>query len=230
MDNIFSAETLVLLAGLTYVLGYLTINQVILRLLILLGTGFYIWYYAVAAEEPLWTAIWTSVAIGSATLLGLVALLGRNSRLMIPKDHKDIYPKFHGMVPGDFRSLVGLAKRYIVENDVEITSEGVALEKLYFVIDGVMDAEKQGVSFPLPSEIFVGEVAFLTKRTSSATTILKAGSEVLEWDVGQLRRKSRRSSRFKLALEAAISMDLALKVSYAVAVEPRVDDLAATQN
>lgn len=218
MNSVFSAETLVLLAGLTYVLGYLTINQVILRLLILLGTGFYIWYYAIAADEPLWTAIWTSLAIGCATFLGLIVLLGRNSRLMIPAAHKDIYPKFHGMVPGDFRSLVGSAKRYVVDADTVITTEGAAVERLFFVVSGSMDAEKKGVAFALPPEIFVGEVAYMMGRDSSATTVLKAGSEVLEWDVRQLQRKSGRSTRFKLALEAVISKDLALKVAYAIAV------------
>lgn len=222
MESLFSAETLVLLAGLTYVLGYLTINQVILRLLILLGTGFYIWYYAIAADEPLWTAIWTSLAIGGATLFGLIALLGRNSKLMIPNEHKDVYPKLHGMVPGDFRALVRMAKRYDVQKDTEITTEGRAVERLFFVISGKMEAEKQGTSFDLPSDIFVGEVALLTGRKSSATTVLKAGSEVLEWDVAQLRRKTRKNVRFKLALEAAISRDLAHKVGRAIAVPQAV--------
>lgn len=218
LDRIFSAETLVLLAGLTYVLGYLTINQVVLRLLILLGTGFYIWYYAVAADEPLWTAIWTSLAIGLSTFAGLLALVGRNSKLMLPSAHKDIYPLFHGMLPGDFRSLLKLGKRYTVEVDTTITTEGAAVNQLFFVVNGGMHAEKKGVPFDLPAEIFVGEVAFMMERRSSATTVLKAGSEVVEWDVTHLQRKSRRNTRFKLALEAAISKDLALKVGQAIAV------------
>lgn len=219
MSSVFSAETLVLLAGLTYVLGYLTINQIILRILILMGTGFYIWYYAVVAEEPLWTAIWTSMAIGMATLVGLIALIGRNSPLMIPKSDRDIYPQFHGMVPGDFRALVRMGRRYVVEGDTVITTEGAPVEKLHFVTRGSMDAEKKGMAFTLPPQIFVGEVAFMMGRASSATTVLKAGSEVVEWDVAALHRKSRRSTRFKLALEAVISRDLALKVAYAIAVK-----------
>ena len=190
MSSIFSAETLVLLAGITYVLGCLTINQVILRLLILVGTGLYIWYYAIAADEPLWTAIWTSLAIGCATFAGLIALIGRNSPLMIPKTHRDIYPQFHDMVPGGFRVLVRMGRRYIVEQDTVITTEGEPVLKLHFVTSGAMSAEKKGVAFTLPPKIFVGEVAFMMGRASSATTVLKAGSEVLEWDVAELNRKN----------------------------------------
>jgi hypothetical protein len=219
MDSLFSAETLVLLAGLTYVLGYLTINQVILRLLILLGTGFYIWYYAIAADEPLWTAIWTSLAIGASTLFGLIALLGRNTRFMIPAEHKDIYPKFYQMVPGDFRSLMKLSKRYRVDKEEKITTEGQNVDRLFFVISGGMKAEKQNITFDLPAGIFVGEIAFMTGHTSSATTVLNSGSEVLEWDIETLRKKSWRSSRFRLALEAVISRDLAAKVAQAIAVQ-----------
>jgi hypothetical protein len=40
---------------------------------------------------------------------------------------------------------------------------------------------------------------------------------VLEWSFEDLRRKSARSSRFKLALDAAITHDLARKVALAVA-------------
>lgn len=219
MDTFFTPESLVFLAGLTYVLGYLAINHVVFGLLILLGTGFYIWYYAVAAAEPLWTAIWTSLAIGASTLFGLIALIGRSSRFMIPKTHRDIYPMFHGMVPGDFRALVRMGRRYVVEQDTVITTENAPVQKLHFVTSGSMDTEKKGVAFTLPLKIFVEEVAFMIDRDSSATTVLKAGSEVIEWDVATLNRKSKRSTRFKLAFEAVISRDLALKVAYAITVK-----------
>ena len=48
-------------AGGLYAVGYLVINQVILRILVLFGTGFYIWYYAVVADVPLWDAILASI-------------------------------------------------------------------------------------------------------------------------------------------------------------------------
>ena len=46
---------------------------------------------------------------------------------------------------------------------------------------------------------------------------LTEGAEVLEWRFDTLRRQAARNTRFKLALEAMISSDLARKVSYAVA-------------
>ena len=63
---------------------------------------------------------------------------------------------------------------------------------------------------------FLGEIAFLIGQPSSASAWLHPGAEVLEWDFGDLKRKCRRNSRFRLALEAAISVDLSRKVARAV--------------
>ena len=217
MENLLSPEVLVLLAGSSFVLGYLIINQVLLRVFVLIGTGLYIWYYATVADEPLWEAIYTSIAMGAANIIGLISLQLRRSRIMIPREHRDIYPKFSTLPPGDFRSIIKMSRRYTAGHDIEVTTAGQDVKIVYFLISGSMDVEKFGNRFTLPSGTFVGEVAYMTGRKSAATTLLKTGSEVLEWDCDALRRKCERSSRFRLALEAMVSNDLALKVSYAVA-------------
>ncbi len=88
-------------------------------------------------------------------------------------------------------------------------------------MEGSARVEKFGQCFDLPSQIFVGEVAYLLNRNSAATTILRAGSEVIEWDFVKLRAGSQKKTRFRLALEALISRDLAQKVSLAVAPDAK---------
>lgn len=217
LNDFVPPEWIILAAGGFFTLGYLIINQVILRLMILSGTMLYIWYYAVVADTPLWAAIYTSVAMGVANMIGLSSLFWRNSPLAIPVAHRDIYPQFNDLPPGDFRELILRARRITLETDTEITREGAALRSLYYVISGRIDIEKRGETFSMPAGVFVGEVAFLAHQPSAATTRLAAGAEVLEWDVDMLRNRAARKSRFKLALEAMISRDLALKVSFAVA-------------
>lgn len=217
MDGLLTPEVLILIAGGTFVLGYLTINQVILRLLLLIGTVFYIWYYAIVAAAPLWEAIYTSLVMGAANLIGLLSLLAQRSHLVVPSKHRDIYPLFSNLTPGDFRSLVKRAERFTTVEDFHLATEGEATQHLFYIINGSAQVEKLGAQFSLPRGTFVGEVAFLTGRQSAATTVLAAGSEVLQWGYDDLRRRSTRSSRFKLALEAMIASDLAAKVSFAVA-------------
>ena len=216
MFSAIEPNWIVLAAGGAFILGYLIINQVILRWWINLGTLLYIWYYAVAIEEP-WAAILTSVLMGTANCIGLAQIYYNSSKLVIPQKHRDIYPLFSTLPPGDFRALMKLAERTVTEKSEKITIEGTENETLYYILSGDLKAEKKGQKFALPSNIFVGEVAYMTHQKASATTIVSKGAEILKWDIPTLRQKSAKNDRFRLALEAMISNDLAQKVTVAVA-------------
>lgn len=213
VDYATFTENLVYLAGILYVAGLAITKQVILRLFLLAGTCVYIIYYYNISSDPLWPAIIVSLMIGLANIGGLTSLLARNSWLSIPRAHRDIYASFPDLPPGDFRALMKLARRFIVDHDTQITKEGQPGRKLYFVLKGATLVRKMDQAFALPPKIFIGEIAFLLGIPSSGSVWLEEGSEVLEWDFEELRRKCARKPRFKLALEAAISVDLANKVA-----------------
>lgn len=210
-------QALAYIAGGLFTLGYVIINQIVLRVLIGIGTLFYIWYYWVVADAPLWEAIVTSVIMGTANLIGLAQLLVGRSNWAIPRAHRDIYPMFKDIPPGDFRNVVLQADRITLPTGTEMTTEGEAVSQMYFVISGATEATKQGETFALPAGVFVGEVAYLTERKASATTRVTKEVEVLRWDVAKIKKRSRKQARFKLALDALISKDMALKVAFSVA-------------
>lgn len=213
-------DLLILAAATSYFIGYLIINQVMLRLFILAGTLCYIGYYWTVADTPLWMAIWASVAIGSANLFGLWLLLMSRSRLSIPKQYRALYdsqPHFRDLPPGDFRVLITAARHVTLAERTVLMRENAWNTKLYYLLDGTVEAEKLGHAFDMPAGIFMGEVAYLLEQPASATIAVKPGATVLEWDFAELRKRSLRKPRFKLALEAMISRDLSRKVSLAVA-------------
>ena len=74
-------EIIITLAGTAFVLGYLLINQTYLRVSLLVGTAFYIWYYAIAADTPLWEAI--DAQIGTV----LMAVPARDLVIFLDGDH-----------------------------------------------------------------------------------------------------------------------------------------------
>lgn len=231
---VLNPDVLIYLAGGSFVLGYLIINQVGLRLMLLAGTVLYILYYATVATDPLWGAIYTSVATGTANLIGLVALFLRRSGWAIPRAHRDLYGQFAHLPPGDFRALMRRGHRHRTTGEEVLTTEGALVSQLSYVISGTARVTKRGESFDLPPGVFVGEVAYMLRRPSAATTVLPAGSELVTWDAARLRRAAARSPRFKLTLEAAISLDMAAKVALAVApgdmrenAEPAFDTGAA---
>jgi hypothetical protein len=183
----------------------------------LLGSLCYIAYYATAAAEPLWGAIYGSILMIAANLVGLAALLWRNAMWSLPRAHKDIFALFGPMRPGDFRTLMSLGQRYKAENRHQITHEGEPLDKLYFLASGKVLVEKLGSTFHMEGPLFAGEVAYLLNTNSSATTIVLEEAEIICWDRDDLDKAITKSPRIKLALDAMISKDLAKKVSLAVA-------------
>lgn len=214
-------DSLVATAGFIYILAFLIINQIVLRCMLLVGSAFYIAYYSVVADVPLWSAIFTNLGISLANFIGLLLLLFRNSRFSIPREHADIYPLFSLLPPGDFRTLIRLGERSVLKQDATLTRDGAPVETLYFVLNGEVTAHKNAESFSLPNGIFIGEVGYLTGNGASATTRLAKGAEVIGWDVARLRREARRNPRFNLALDALISQDLAAKVAQAGAPSAR---------
>ena len=217
MELLFSPQALVYAAGACYILGFLITHQVTLRLMVLLGTGFYIVYYFIIAGDPLWEAIYISLMIAVANVIGLMSLFARGSKFAIPRAHKDIYGHFPSLTPGDFRMLMKRATRKTAHEPTPLTVQNAPLTKLFYVISGATEVSKSGDNFRVPAGTFVGEVAYLKGQRASACTTLMEGSEYLEWDTADLYAASARSSRFKLALEAVLSLDLAQKVSVSVA-------------
>ncbi len=215
--DLFSPTFLVTLAGVLYALGYLFINQMVLRILVMAGSLSYIAYYYTAADEPLWDAIAITLLLMTANAIGMTNLLLRNATFTVPRGFSDIYPDFQPLLPGDFRKLMRLAKRRVLDEETIVTREGASLNHIYYVISGMPVVTKMGTSFPMAERIFVGEVAYLTGKGSAATTTLPAGAEVLEWDLAVLHRAAARKPQIKLALDAVISRDLARKVALAVA-------------
>ena len=221
MTTLFPAsETVIFFAGLFQICGYLLINQVLLRFAMLIGSALYVTYYFIAAESPLWGAIIVSSLTICSILIGLAGLYAQNAKWAIPKSHADLYRMFDQLEPGDFRRIMKPARRHILNAPLTATQQGERPAALYFVVSGVFHVNKGRAAFDVPGPTFVGEVAMMLQRPSVATTTLPAGIEVLEWKTDDLMQLSAKYPRFKLAMEAVISRDLARKVALAVAPEP----------
>ncbi|SMX50656.1 cyclic nucleotide-binding domain-containing protein [Maliponia aquimaris] len=207
------SDILVLVAAGMFVLGYLVLNQIVLRILLFVGTLLYIWYYAVVDATPLWPAIWASVATGSANLIGMITLIYSRSRWAIPKRFRDLYEHFRALPPGEFATLMKAANRVTRPAGYRLTTIGSPVETLYFVVDGSVEIEKNGECFSVDAGIFVGEIGYRTGRAASATVRLATEGELLEWNVARLKKRAARNLRFGLAIDTIISLDLAEKVT-----------------
>ncbi|KNG94990.1 cyclic nucleotide-binding domain-containing protein [Pseudaestuariivita atlantica] len=216
-DWIVETELLVYLAGLSFVLGYVIINQVVLRLWVTVGTVLYILYYATAADQPLWGAIYMSLAMGAANLFGLFSLLWQRSKYAVPRAHQDLYrTHFSHVPPGDFRAIMARGKRYVTDTQEAIATLGVPAPRVVFLVSGHAVVDKEGERFNMPEGWFFGEVSYVLDQPAAASATVPEGTELVSWDRADLDAL-RQKPRLRLAFEAAVSRDVARKVSVAVA-------------
>lgn len=213
LDYEIGTATLVHLATFAYVLGFLFRNQIILRLLILSGSTFYISYYYFHNGVPQWDAIIGSVLIASATLYGLLNLVYSLIPIGISEDRKQIFEALQPLEPGEFRRLIAIATLRIRDEPVVLAREGDVPDKLFFVLSGRPVVEKDDSAFRIWNNTFVGEIAMLLDTPASATVRLPEGGTFVEWDVRELRRLLARASKLRQAFEALIGRDMAEKVA-----------------
>ncbi|MBY8974710.1 cyclic nucleotide-binding domain-containing protein [Rhodobacteraceae bacterium NNCM2] len=206
---------LVHLAALTQFVGYLIRDQLLLRIMLLIGTLLYISYYRLFPEVPLWDAILWGSALALANLLMIVQIIRDRTRFRMSSDEERLYQAFNHIGPGDFRRLMKIASFRKAEADTFLTFEGQRPEELFYVIDGNIQLSKQGKEFHCPPQTFIGELSLVTRGSASATVALEPGSRYVAWNRERLEHLTRRNPALKLALDLLLSHDMAAKIQRA---------------
>lgn len=198
----------------TYVFGFLFRNQIHLRLLVVLGSCFYILYYATVGPSPLWDAILGSTMIALASLQGVVTLWWSKQPAAVPKPMRHIYSVIGQIEPGLFRRLIRAADLMSPQETTVLVHEGQPIDELWFLVDGTAKIMRKGLEPGLlEGPGFIGEIGWLSGTPASATVVIEPGAELVHWRAADLRRAARRSERLELALEALIAQDLARKLA-----------------
>lgn len=213
LDLIVDPANIVYLAAATQAAGLLVRAQIILRLFLLVGSGFYLTYYAIATDMPLWQAIAAETVIAMANLYGLAMLLLSRSRWLIPVHQVKLFDMFDELEPGEFKLLMRYGNLRSLSAPETLTVEGQMPERLVYVIDGAVEIEKGRSRFHLPPKHFIGEISIVLGTKASATTQLPEGAQIVEWPRERLLRAMKRHHRLRLAVEAIIGKDMARKVA-----------------
>lgn len=204
----------------TYVVGLLFRDQIYTRLLISLGSTFYIYYYLTVGETPLWDAAIGSSLIALSSLQGVLILWWSRSTWAIPKGDHHIFQAIGNIEPGLFRQLVHAADRINEDVAVDLVVEGQPTRGLWYLVSGAVVVKREGNDpATITRSSFIGEIAWLTKSTASATVTAEPGSVLLRWNKEDLRRHARRSHRLELAIDALIAQDLATKLATSHPIE-----------
>jgi len=209
----YAVLSLVHLAAAIQIVGFLVRDQVILRIMILIGTCLYIAYYYVEPVVPLWDAIICGVLMGVANLYMIIQLLADRRPGIFDEEDLLIYGAIRQIAPGEFRRLLKRAEKGQASDDLVLTSEGKVPEYLYFLLGGEVTLSKDNASSHLQAPMFIGDIAYILNQPASATTTMRKGGRYTRWRSSELRAYLAKQERLQGALEVAFNRDLASKLA-----------------
>ena len=130
-------------------------------------------------------------------------------------EESELFSAFQMLTPGEFRSIVKLARWGLASGDEIMTREGERPAELFYVLNGTAIVAKSGRSFDVGPKTFIGEIAFLNGSVASATVTLSAGARYIAWPVAELDKRIQGRQALKHAVVRLISFDMAVKVARA---------------
>ncbi len=213
MTLLSSAAYLVHFASLLYVVAFLVRDQLVLRLLVLLATAFYICYYYFVPEKPLWDAIGWSIVLGLANLYITALIVLERTTFSLSEEEKELYESLNTLSPGEFRKLLKISTWTTTETIHQLTVEDSLLDHLHFVLRGTIYVEKKGSRFPIPPNCFIGEVAYFLKQEASASVFLEPGGRYVSWKRSDIDVLERKNPSIRIALHGLLTSDMARKVA-----------------
>ncbi|MEM7045351.1 MAG: cyclic nucleotide-binding domain-containing protein [Pseudomonadota bacterium] len=201
------------IASTLYVIGFWVRDQLNLRILVLLGTVFYIIYYYYAAGTPLWSAIFWSTILGIVNLYVTIQLALERTTFRMSPEERRLYGVFGSLTPGEFRKLTEKGIWKEAKQPEILTKEGTPNRSLFYIVEGQVTLEKRGRSFVMSAGTFVGEVSYLLKSPATATVHADEKTRYIEWRHEDLLEIERRYQGIRIALREMLNADLAAKVA-----------------
>lgn len=196
--------------------GILARNELILRALVLGALILFFAFFAYFGALPAGIAMLGTglLIVLNAVMIAIIIVerttIGMKPELALLSRH------FEMISPGQFRQLFKIGRHAISGQDTVLTKAGSPTKRLFYIISGSAVLEKDGLSFDMHAEQFVGEIGFLTGEPASGTVVLKPGSEYLSWEGEALRDLFEKAPPIRAAMLAQLNLDLVQKVARGV--------------
>ncbi len=211
----FDPAWLIYFGAALLLMAYAIREELKLRIMIVVSTFVYIAYYYLVTSPPLWDAIFTSLLMVAVNLWVLAQIVLERTRLRLSDDEKQLFDAFETLTPGQFRRVLKLTKWHKATDPegTVLTREDEPSGELFYIMEGAISVQKSDRQFRLPSGNFVGEVAYILRRRTTATTVAPLGVRFVKWDSDSLRQLGEKHPNLGNALNALLTRDLAKKLT-----------------
>lgn len=212
-DKLLISDNIVHVGALLYLAGFLFRNQLVLRGLIIVGDIVYVLYFYFAPEVPLWGGIFWSAMFMLVNAGMILAILSDRMHFRLSRTEKRLFDLLKEVSPGQFRKLLAAAREQIAVSHLAITVEDKPLDELYFVLEREIEIEKKGNRAVIPSDTFIGEIAFLLSQPASATVTIAPGTPYFVWNARELKALMEAKPDLGTALNLAMNRKMAQKIA-----------------
>ncbi len=199
-------------ANLMAFLAFLLRDQLQLRILMAVSLFMQGLYYYSIPGGPLFDPLFWKVVSFAANLLMIVLVFGGRLDFGVPEDLRPLFNAIAVLTPGQFRKLISKATR-VQADGVPILIEGERPARLYYLLKGEARISKQNHTSMLQPGIFLGEIAFLSGSSASATVTLEPNAECVAWKSADLKQLMQRDSAINIALRGVFNSDMAGKLA-----------------
>ncbi len=124
-----------------------------------------------------------------------------------------LFRKLQRLTPGQFRKLLKGTLWQKSNAPILLTEEGKKPDSLFFVLKGDVSMEKRGERRIIPSNTFIGEVAYLQKGPASARVDVAGESLIAKWSHEFLAKLFEKDQDLKSAFTSMMATDLASKLN-----------------
>ena len=205
------SQTIVLhLAAAIFIIGFITRDLILSRAFFALASALLI--FGIADTGGGFFALVWSVAFLVVNLTVLSRALRDRFTDPLTPEEKALLSALPGFSEGDFRRLMAVASWKTVEEDEQLTEQGVPAEKLYYIVSGSATVAKSGQEIEVGDNLLIGEISFSQDVPATATVHAHAGSELVVWPAKKLHRVLKHKS-LKASFDALLSHDLAEKLA-----------------
>jgi len=207
------ANSLVHVAALLSVAAMFFRSALLLRVFLLAGTALNAAYFFIVPPEVLWGPVfWSGVMfVVNGAMIGLLVL--DRTMFGLSAEEVRLFRTFGVFTPGEYRSLMRLAKWHQAPQTQQITALGAPVDALYYVLSGDIRVAKTHAIFPIGAGTFIGEIAFLRGTPASASVSVSPGARYIAFDRAALMALLERKPAIRIALGALLNADLAGKVA-----------------
>jgi CRP-like cAMP-binding protein len=204
---------LVHIGAILYLVCFAFRDQIWLRSFAILGDLFYTSYYFLAADQPLWEAILWNIPAISINVFMIYLILNDNRMPQLKEHELLLFRKLARLTPGQYKKLLKGTAWQTSAEPVTLTEEGRKPGNLFFVLQGDVSMEKQGARRGIPTNTFIGEVAYLQEGPASARVDVSGESVIAKWPHDFLKKLFEKDEALKSAFTAMMASDLASKLN-----------------